>query len=218
MNKDIKEEYRDFTRAIPSLIKEGYSPVTIADLMELELFNSSNKNLASKTVDAIVFNSVLDAKIIRNSKHLLEISEKSPYLHDEYYLSSENSVLILSDSEFEELVGEDVLYFTKERLSKFFGRNYSRLNRDFYDWNIEVHTFLARDKLRLQYYVEKTTLKAHKYSFELGSLDSVKVLGFYYAMNPSEANKLRPLGLSGVEGGFSIHAGTADGSILGIKK
>jgi hypothetical protein len=180
MTKEI--QYKNFNGdarvQIPALLKAGYKPSTVADVMDLRM-QGDLKDTYFDTIDAVAYNTLGDAKIIRNSKDLTNLTQSSKI---------RDGTLVLRDSEFESLTGEDVLYLTKKEKRKLHNQLYTQESvKDSKEWN-----FLARENSRLAKYADTIFPEMEK------RFDFKKGMGLYFD-SPSNFNKLRALYLYGVK-------------------
>jgi hypothetical protein len=172
MTKEI--QYKQFNGdarvQIPALLKAGYNLVTIADVMDLRI-NGQLKDAYVDTIDAVAYNKSGDAKIIRNSKDLINLNRDSIL---------KEGALILPNSEFENLIGEDILYLTKKEKNKLHNKAYTQESvKDSKEWN-----FLARENSRLVKYADEIFPKMEE------RFGIKKGMEFYFD-SPSDFNKLR---------------------------
>jgi hypothetical protein len=201
MTKEIQyKEFRGNAKIqISALLKAGYKPATMEDVMDLRT-NGQLKDNWVDTIDAVAYNKSGDVKVIRNSKNLINLNKDSIL---------KEGALVLSNSEFEELTGSDVLYLTKKDKEKIHGKEYTHQGvKDSEVWN-----FLARESSKLVGYVDRIFPEMEK------RFGTEKAMGFYFD-NKSNFNKLRAVCASRVVSGSDAFAwsnlGYGDGRFVGI--
>lgn len=204
--KNYKLYKGDARIIIPQSVKEGYNLFSMMDVMDLGI-NYRKKfpdiiNDCFDTIDAVAYNEIGDVKIIRNSKDLLNLNQNS--ILKEYALS-------LSNSGFEELTGDDVLYLPKKEKEKIHGKDYTLESvKNSEEWN-----FLARENSRLVKYADMVFPEIkRKFGYE-------KAMKIHFDSR-SDFNKLRTINANGLLSTFDANAwydlGASGNKFIGVKK
>lgn len=188
--KDYKIFKGDTRIIIPQSVEEGYNLFSIMGVMNLRTkYKKKFKDIMNDcfdTIDVVAYNATGDVKIIRNSKHLLNLNQNS--------ILKENA-LFLSNSEFEELIGNDVLYLTKKEKEKIHEKGYTLESvKDSEEWN-----FLARENSRLVKYADVVFPKVkEKFGYE-------KAMKINFDSR-SDFNKIRTINANGLLNTFDANA------------
>ncbi|MFA5953287.1 MAG: hypothetical protein WC812_01715 [Candidatus Pacearchaeota archaeon] len=182
--KKFKGEFkRHAHQIIEDMKKEGYYPQSIKDLMQnrMECTQEGYPQIiysASDTKDAIAYNSKGDAKIILDSEKITSMNYQTKFKHP-------NTSLPITNNEWEELSGKNVLFIQKDQISSLENSAYYSKEEilDSREWN-----FLARDSKTLSNYFDYILPLIEKsgfYKFKLETSGIFLFGGFGYGRSNS---------------------------------
>jgi len=179
LNEPGSEKYKEFygrnTEQMQKLIGEGYSPLSVAKLMELRINNGEelpdSRDKYVNMGDIVIYNQNEKLKIVYDSQHLREINPQSRI---------RNGALILEYSVYESLQGPE---FTRSELKNSTEKQLSKKQAK----ENPIWLALARDKAKLHEYVDcvfSETKKIFGYTENMGVYldlpsDNIKLRSWY---------------------------------------